>query len=560
MKNWVKKYGVEGCYKIVVLWFLAGYVLQPFWYTLMEATKNGEQRNPLFWVEYFSNAVNRTTVWHTLVLGCLTVLICGMIGVLLAFYMTFRKVYFRNAVHLILLSPMMIPGIIIVIAYVQLYGESGVITTILTRLLGESGVFYHLTGLGGILFVHAFTQYVYFYLQTYTALKYVDGSQIEMARGLGASRFRIFKDIIYPVIRPAVIMAASVTFVSGISSYAAPAVLGGKYKVLSTQIASKKANFDFNGAAVSAIMMFLLGIVVLISAQCLEKHYQMKRNLRATVYEPQEKMGKWSPTQMIEKIFIAIVILLIVLPILIILYLSFVNNQSIMSDLLPHGFTLSNYKNVLGSARTVNPLKNSVKMAITVVCIGELFTVPLAYMHAKNKSVINRTAVFLVMAAWGIPGSVLAVNLIIAFNHGNVFSFGESLIGGYWILPIAYLIHGLPMLMNHNRIAVENFNPVLEDASQSLGAGKRTTFFKIILPSILPGIVSGSMMVIITTLGEYTMSNLLYGVHNLPISVAMLNRFTNYYFGETMAYAATVIIMCSLLFGIMLKMDRKKYI
>jgi iron(III) transport system permease protein len=113
--------------------------------------------------------------------------------------------------------------------------------------------------------------------------------------------------------------------------------------------------------------------------------------------------------------------------------------------------------------------------------------------------------------------------------------------------------------MNNNMIAMDNFNPVFEDASRGLGAGRAETFRRIVLPSVLPGIISGSMLAIINTLGEYTISNLLYGVHNTPISVAMLKRFTNYYFGETMAYAAAVILLCSLLFAIVFKLDKKSY-
>ncbi len=227
--------------------------------------------------------------------------------------------------------------------------------------------------------------------------------------------------------------------------------------------------------------------------------------------------------------------------------------------MLPHDYTVSNYIAIFQSKRTIDPFFHSVQMSIFVVAVGFIFTVPLSYMVSKKKTFTNNLAWFLVTLSWSIPASVLAVNLITAFNEKNIFAFGQVLIGGYYILPIAYTIHALPVMMNNNMIAMDSFNPALEDASRGLGAGAVQTFARVVLPNVLPGIISGSMLAIINTLGEYTISNLLYGIHNLPISVAMLKRFTNYYFGETMAYAEVVILLCSLLFSIVFKLDKKSY-
>ena len=136
---------------------------------------------------------------------------------------------------------MMIPGVIVVIACIQLYGESGIVTKAIELIFNIKAP-YNFSGLGAILFVVAYTQYVYFYLNIYVALKYVDYSTIEAARGMGASKLRVFFDVIWPVITPAVITSTIVTFASGISSFSAPNLIGGGFKVLSTQIVRSRAN------------------------------------------------------------------------------------------------------------------------------------------------------------------------------------------------------------------------------------------------------------------------------------------------------------------------------
>ena len=559
MKKTVQnKNGFSIIYKAVIFWFLIGYIILPIFYTLFEAVTVDDQKNWKIILEYLTDPKNQIIIGNTLKLGIVTVLICGVIGVSMAFFMTFHCTKFKKIIHLILLTPMMVPGIIIVIAYLQLYGDTGILTSILCYLFGWESAPYSIRGFWGIVFVHALTQYVHFYLQTYIALKYVDYSEIEVARGLGASKGRIFVDVILPAIKPALILSTTMTFISGISSYAAPSILGQGYKVLSTQIATSKANFDFQRAALGAIVLFGIGFCVLIFSQYNNRKNKRKRNLRAVQYVQKNKM-KLTVGRVIEHIAVYVLVLLIVLPIIGIIYLSFVENQAILGELIPREFTIANYIEIFQSKRTVKPFFNSIKMSIFVVAVGFFFTVPLSYMVSKKKTFSNNLAWFLVTLSWSIPGSVLAVKLISAFNQANIFAFGNVLIGGYYILPIAYTINTLPIMMNNNMIAMDNFNPMLEDASRGLGAGRVETFVRVVLPSVVPGIVSGSMLAIINTLGEYTISNLLYGVHNQPISVAMLKRFTNYGFGETMAYATVVILICTVLFSVVFKLDKKSY-
>ena len=94
---------------------------------------------------------------------------------------------------------MMIPGVITVISFIQLYGESGILTKAIQYALHLEKIPYEFQGLGAIVFVITYTQYVYFYLNVYVALKYVDNSGIEAARSMGASWWKIFRDVIWPV-------------------------------------------------------------------------------------------------------------------------------------------------------------------------------------------------------------------------------------------------------------------------------------------------------------------------------------------------------------------------
>ena len=162
------------------LWYAAlgfliiGYIIVPFFYTFAEAVQTESGFSLQIFQEIFSNPNQTKVIWNTVVLGVLAVLTCGTIGILLAMYMTFLAGRWKKLTHILLLSPMMIPGVITVISFIQLYGESGILTKSIQYLFRMENVPFHFQGLGAIIFVITYTQYVYFYLNVYVALKYVD--------------------------------------------------------------------------------------------------------------------------------------------------------------------------------------------------------------------------------------------------------------------------------------------------------------------------------------------------------------------------------------------------
>ncbi|MEF9955234.1 MAG: ABC transporter permease subunit [Clostridium sp.] len=91
---------------------------------------------------------------------------------------------------------------------------------------------------------------------------------------------------------------------------------------------------------------------------------------------------------------------------------------------------------------------------------------------------------------------------------------------------------------------MRNFNRDLEYAAKGLGAGKFYSFSTIVVPIVMPSILSGAILAYIRTIGEYTMSGFLYGVHNQPVSIAMVSAIQEYDIGLAMGYGALTIVIC----------------
>lgn len=548
---------LKGIFYFSVFWFLIGYILLPMMNTVGKSFEVDGGKGIKNYVDFFKNPNNLQVIKQTLVMGIGTVFLCGVVGTVLAFYMNFIKVKFKRVMHILLLTPMMVPGVIIVIAFIQLYGESGLITKGLEYLLGLNAAPYTFSGLKGILFVHACTQYVYFYLNVSVALKYVDFSTIEAARGMGASKARIIFTVILPAIAPALLSSTIVTFISGIGSFSAPNLIGGGYKVLSTQIVRSKANNYMNIASLQVVILLLLGLSVMLLIQHYEKKLSFEASVRNVRIQPSKidnlfvRLGTHS--------FMSVIVIIINLPIVAMFLLSFAKPGSMMMEIFPREFVLENYMKIFNTPRVLKPLINSISMAAITVGILITISLPIAYFVAKKKSNTTKAMEILAMLPWAMPVSIIAINLINTFNVKNIFAFNKPLIGSFWILPLAYIIISLPLMMRSNILAMESFNISLEHASKSLGAGIFRTFRKVTAPAVMPAIISGGALVFVKTVGEYTMSALLYGIHNRPISIAMVTAMQEYQIELSMAYGVLTVIVCFAAMFVVMKLDKERY-
>jgi iron(III) transport system permease protein len=432
-----------------------------------------------------------------------------------------------------------------VFAFVQLYGESGLFTKTLEAVLGLEKAPYNFSGLPGILFVHAYTQYVYFYITVSIAIKHIDYSVIESARNLGASRIKIFTSVIWPFITPALITASAVTFMTGIGSFTAPSVIGGGFKVLTTQILLSKANNYMDIAATQVMILMIISLVIFFFFRWYEKRKAFGGSVKSVAIRPIKIDNRFIKALML--LFAGLLIFTILLPVLTIMALSFVKSGSWMISIYPKEFSLENYTAIFSKSRTFAPFFNSVSMSLTasVGCLS--IAIPASYMIDKTKLNIRWLVEFLVMLPWAMPASAIAINIINANAAPNIFSFNRVLVGTSLLLPLGYVIRSIPIMIKTTHVSFQNLNDTLIEASKSLGASWIGTFVKVVLPILSPGLLAGFLLVFIRSIGEYTVSAFLYTAANRPISIAMVNGIFEYNVGLAMAYGTLLIGLTAIL-------------
>lgn len=528
-----------------LIFILLGYILLPSIKTIITSLDINNVELFKYYKEFFLVDANKRAVVNTIILGLATVIVCGLIGTTLALAVNYFDFPLKKIINKILLLPIIFPGVIIVIAFIQLYGESGLITKSIEIIFKLEKPPFILTGFYGILFVHAYTQYVYFYTNVSIAVKQIDKSIIEAAKNLGASKLKIFTSVIIPFIKPALFSSAILTFMSGVASFSAPIMIGDSFKVLTTQMLFAKSNNHIEIASVQVVLLSLISIIFLLILRYYERKSSFQTCVKGIKITPKKIESK-----ILRYIYVAVLLsitIFILLPIITIIILSFVKPGTWMIEIFPREFSLDNYIKIFTKSRAMEPFKNSFNMSVLAIIFSTVIAVPCSFLIVRGKGKIKTLIEVLAMLPWVIPTSAMAINMINFFNKRNLFSFNKVLVGSYIILPIAYAIAILPIIIRSTNISLYSLNENYEEVSRSLGASYITTFRKIVIPLILPGIIYGVGLGFIKSIGEYNLSTYLYSVKNKPISIAMVNGVFEYDLGLAMAYGVLIILMIGLL-------------
>jgi iron(III) transport system permease protein len=149
----------------------------------------------------------------------------------------------------------------------------------------------------------------------------------------------------------------------------------------------------------------------------------------------------------------------------------------------------------------------------------------------------------LILLPWALPGTVVALSLASTFNRNLPLQARILLVGTYWILPIAYFIRNIPVVVRAVQASFEQFDTTLEEAARSLGGTWSYAMRRVVLPMVLPGAVAGSLLAFVTALGEFVTSIVIYTIHNRPMSIEILAQLRQFNFGSAAAYSVFLILL-----------------
>ncbi|MGE0352952.1 MAG: ABC transporter permease [Gemmatimonadales bacterium] len=515
-------------------------------------------RGPDGWtVEYLARFFTRPNEWRALWgsvwISAATVVLSALVGVPLAFF--FGRLSFpgRRILGGLVALPVVLPPLVGVLAFLFLFGETGFLARLVQALSGSSDPPWRLQGANAILLVHAYSMYVYFYLFARAGLAGIDPALYEAAAALGAGRWRTFTRVTLPLLRPSLIGAALLTFMTSLASFSAPYIFGGGFRVMTTQIVATRLNGDVAMAMVETLSLTLVALAGLWLLRRAEGRRAAALSRRGAA-PPGEIRGSPRRRGLLAAAAWVIIVLLL-LPHLTLLLLSFVPVGTWTNQVLPPAYTLGNYLALVREPERFRPLFNSLWMAAAAMAAAVGLSVAAASLVVRSRVRVAGAIEWLVALPWVVPGTVFAIALATLFSVSSPWTGRFVLIGTIWLLPLAYLIRNLPMAGRSVLAGYRQLDPSLEEAAATLGAGRWRTLRRVTLPLLRPAIAAGAVLAFATGLGDFVTSIMLYTYDTRPISLEILASLRQSDIGVAAAYGVFLMVISGAVFA--LGSDRK---
>jgi len=502
--------------------------------------------------------VNFEAVGNSVLISVLSVVFSALAGLFLAFVFTQFRFPLRSLLGRLAVLPVALPPLVGVIAFLFVFGETGIIPRGLQVLTGASAPVLPAGGMTGILLVHVYSFHVYFFLFASAALGSLDASQLEAAEGLGSGSWRTFRTVVFPALRPGLLAASALTFMSSMASFTAPLLFAGGKHFITLEIYATKLNGDMDLAAAQSVLLTCISLLfyLLLTLGPARDAAFARKGARAP--------GLLRTGAAARSVMVGCALALIaleMLPVAAIIALSFAREGSWTTGWIPSAWGVANYAAFFDDPGMLAPVANSLLMAAMALAACILFGVAAAFVVAAGRKRTVRTWAHLVLTMpYAVPGTVVGVSLILAFNRPAIAGVPSLLVGTFWILPLAYFVREYPVVVRSVAAALEGMDSSLLEAAAGLGAGAFRRFRLVALPAILPSVISGGVLVLIASLGEFVSSILLYTYASRPVSVEILAQLRLFNIGAASAYAVIlmgIILLLLRISGGLLAYDRR---
>lgn len=487
-----------------------------------------------------SRATGRA-LWNSLVASGLSALISAALGTALAFAVSLLKLRTRAVLIFLILMPLIVPSQTMALAWIELFGSSSPLLGPL-GLAPAPGTTNPLYSLGGIALVMGVEHMPLVFIATRAALRAIPADLVEAARIVGVPSRRIATGVILPVALPSALAGTLLAFTAAIGNFGVPALLGipGRVSVLTTLIYQRLNGFGASAAgqvAVLAILMTAIAAFALILRQL------TMRRLSA----PLPAGRPFEPTRrapLVELLVWALMLLIAVAPLVALTMTALLPAIGVRFGL--DTASLAQFGHVLSNEAVRRAFANSLLLSVACALICILVSVPFAYLLVRRPNRLIRAIDILAEAPWVVPGTVVALGMILAFLPPLPL-VGVSLYGTMAILIVAYLARFLPLVLRPVTAAAGSLDPGLDEAARIVGAGLGRRLGWIFLPGVLPAAAAGAILVVMTALNELTLSALLWSSGNETIGVMV---FALQYEGNSTSAAAVAVLSAAMVFAV----------
>jgi len=453
---------------------------------------------------------------------------------------------FKSLFFALSIIPLIIPGILFTVSWILLGSPKiGIFNLLLQNWFGTDYVFINVYSMWGMIWVEGLHYSPMAFLIMTAAFRSMDPSLEESALMSGASVRQIAWRITLKLTWPAIFATILILFVRAIESFEVPALLGLPVgiQVFTSSIYQAIHQYPSKVGLASSYAVTLLLITTV--GVYLQSRLSSRGNKYSTVtgkgYRPRAMdLGKWR--YLTAAIFIVYFFLIVVLPFLVLVWSSMQKFYSVPSMEAVKNLTFDAYRFMLDYPTLWDSVWNSLVLALGSATIIMLATSVICWIVVKTKLPGRWLLDNMASLPMVFPGLVLGLAIMVFY-----LNFDIGIYGTMWIMFIAYVTRFLPYGLRYNTTSMLQIHKELEESSAMSGASWGTTFWRIILPLLKPGLMAGWIYIVIVSIRELSTSILLYSPGTEVISIMIWELWENGQYVELSALGVMFIIALFLL-------------
>jgi iron(III) transport system permease protein len=516
---------------LLVVAFLVLFLLAPMVAIFLRAVQDDDGRfvGLLHFGTYLSNPAVLRTAWNSVWVAATVALISVPLAFVFAYALTRSCMPLKGTFRLIAMLPLLAPSLLAAIAFIQWFGNQGVLKSLLTAV-GIDSIY----GAPGIILSEVYNTFPHALMILLTALSLADGRLYEAANALGTSRWRRFTTITLPSCRYGLVSAFTVVFTYVVSDFGAPKVIGGNFDMLAIDVFKQVVGQQqFGRGAVVGLLLLIPSIVSFIIDRRVRRKLRAQLSARSVPFVP-------APRRAFDALMTAYCLLVCLLLLAVVgmaVWTSFIK-------LWPYdlSLTLGHYRAALVDGDLAPAYTNSLKMAAIVAVVGSFTVFVGAYLTEKTRGLemLRPLVHLLAMLSMAVPGLVLGLGYIMFFNHpANPMN---GLYATLTILVLSVIVHYYTSSHLTAVTALKQIDGEFEAVSASLKVPQWRTFFRVTLPVCLPALLDIARYYVVVSMATLSGVVFLYSPDTVLASVAIMNLDSAGEPGQAAALASLTVL------------------
>lgn len=449
---------------ILILASLIIFILFPLYkIAKLSLTESGGSFTFANMVNVFTSPSYRITFFNSLKLALIVAAIATFVAYIFAYSITRTNLPGKKFFNLIIQLPIVSPPFILALAVIFLFGRQGLITRGLLGIKNNN-----VYGMKSLILIQVISYFPVAFMTLTGILGSIDSSVEDAALNAGASSWHTFWTVTFPLSMPGVVSAFLLTFVQSLEDFSNPAVIGGDYAVLATEAYRIVTGlYDFNGGAALAIMLMLPTVCAFI----LQRYWLGHKSFVTVTGKPTQKTRRMNDAAVpYLLVFCTLVVVFIVM-----LYGTVFVGAFCKTWGVDYTLGFSHFKYVWGYG------KDALRKSITLACIAAPITgilgIGIAYLTSRKRFPGRGIMQVSSLLTFAIPGTVLGIGYISAFNTKPIILTGTAA-----ILVAAFVFRNVSVAIESGSSTLLQIDKSIEEASTILGASTGTTFRRITLP------------------------------------------------------------------------------